>query len=156
MRVYVLRHGKAERHSETGRDEDRPLADRGRAQAEGLAKLFAAKSPPKVVTTRPSLVLASPAVRADATARIIAQVLRLDVKHDDSLALDSTLKDHVRLVERLLDEERVALLVGHNPLLSRLVDHLAGGDELRTGEMSVLELETMGDAREVGRVRIDD
>ncbi len=150
MQLFILRHGKAERHATSGRDEDRPLADRGRAQAQYLAGLFTSILP------RPVLILSSPAVRANATALVIAQAINLKVRHDDALALDTTFKGALTLVEGLLDRPAPALLVGHNPTLSRLVDHLAAADELRTGELSVLDLTSLSDARELTRFRLDD
>jgi phosphohistidine phosphatase len=150
MQLFILRHGKAERHATSGRDEDRPLADRGRAQCQYLAGLFTSILP------RPALILSSPAVRADATAAIIALALNLKVRHEEALALDTTFKGALSLVEGLLDRPAPALLVGHNPTLSRLIDHLAAGDELRTGELSVLDLTSLADARELTRFRLDD
>jgi phosphohistidine phosphatase len=157
MRVYILRHGKAERDSDSGRDEDRVLAERGRAQAQGLAELWRGKKPPKELATRPALILSSAAARTDATARIIAKALGLEVKHENALGLDATMKEALALVAGLMDRPSPALLVGHNPLLSRLVDHLGGGDGLRTGELSLLELvEHTLEGREVARFRCDD
>src|ERR1051325_10295816 len=118
MRLYILRHGKAERDSDSGRDADRPLADRGRAQAEGLAKLFA-RNPPKALQPPPATVLSSPAARADSTARIIAAGLKLKVQHEEALALDAAFNDLLTLAEKLTGAGAPALLVGHNPLLSR-------------------------------------
>jgi phosphohistidine phosphatase len=155
MRLYVLRHAKAERHSDSGRDEDRPLADRGRAQADGLAKLFSSKSPPKHLSPRPTQILSSPAVRADQTAQILAQALNVKVRAEDALSLDATLKDVLDLVEGLADNAEPVLIVGHNPLLSRLIDHLTGADDLRTGELSVLDLDTLSDVNETARYRCD-
>jgi phosphohistidine phosphatase len=158
MRVYILRHGKAEKDSDSGRDEDRALAERGRAQAQGLAEMWLAKKPPKEMGQKPALILSSAAARADATARIIAKALGLKVTHEDGLGLDATMKEALALVEGLAERPQPALLVGHNPLLSRLVDHLGGGDEdLRTGEMAALELvEHTLEGREVARLRCDD
>lgn len=156
MRLYILRHGKAERDSPSGRDEDRPLAERGAAQCRGLAELFVGKVPPGELRPRPAVVLSSRAARAEGTARVIGGALDLRVRHEDALSLHASFGDHLDLVERLLRAGEPALLVGHNPLLSRLIDHLAGAEELRTGELSVLELEAMDDAREVGRCRVDE
>src|SRR5215510_8957208 len=84
MRLYVLRHGKAERDSDSGRDEDRPLAERGKAQCQGLADLFTKKDPPRQLRPPPTVILSSPAARADSTARIIAAALGLSVMHEKS------------------------------------------------------------------------
>ena len=48
------------------------------------------------------------------------------------------------------------LLVGHNPQLSNLIEHLAGAQGLSTGELSALDLDPDQRAREVGRFRQEE
>src|SRR6185369_13403222 len=110
--------------------------ERGVSQCRALADLFTKKDPPRQLRPPPALILSSRAARADSTARIIATALGLEVVHDDCLSLDAGFRDHLDLLERLIEGARPAMIVGHNPLLTRLVDHLACADELRTGELS--------------------
>lgn len=154
MRLIIVRHGKAEIHSPTGKDEDRRLKPRGKRQAEFLAAYFAQEG------QRPALILASRFERAIATAHIIQrptesplQVARqLEVGHASSSAAD--------LVAAHISHDPL-MLVGHNPQLADLVWALTRGlppqdSGLRTGEAVVLEIEPgnlIGTAKEVARVR---
>jgi len=42
MRVWIVRHGKAEANSALGKDADRALAPRGEEQARWLGRMIAA------------------------------------------------------------------------------------------------------------------
>ncbi len=155
MHLYILRHGKAERHATSGRDGEPSLADSG----AGPIPVPRWPLPPPRSSRAPALVLSSPAVRADAPllrSSLGTLALNLKVRHEEALALDTTFKGALSLAEGLLGRPAPALLVGHNPTLSRLIDHVAGADELRTGELSVLELTSLADARELTRFRLDD
>lgn len=139
MRLYLIRHGKAQRHSHTGRDADRELGPRGREQAQWLAaKLRHAPVPPQGILT-------SPAARALQTANLLAAGLGLAAEVDDHLGLSTTPSAVVELLGSLGSVASVAL-VGHNPTLSIVAGVLChgpaggGGLELRTGQAAVLEL----------------
>jgi len=150
VRLYLIRHGKARRHSHTGRDADRELDPRGREQAEWLAaKLRHAPVPPQGILT-------SPAARALQTANLLAAGLGLAAEVDDLLGLSTTPSAVVELLGSLgsgsgwhgSPSRWVAsvALVGHNPTLSIVAGVLChgpaggGGFELRTGQAAVLEL----------------
>ncbi len=91
MRLMLLRHGKPESESPTVRDFDCPLAKEGFRQAEFIAaKLEEGR---KLAGSTPVSVLSSPAARAAATARVIAQALELPVTIQDVLGPDSPRKD---------------------------------------------------------------
>jgi 8-oxo-(d)GTP phosphatase len=79
--VYLVRHAKAaDRTTFDGRDRDRPLVRRGRAQAEQLAAALAPH--------RPALVAASPWLRCAQTAEPLAAAVGVDVALDDRLGYD--------------------------------------------------------------------
>ncbi len=153
MRCIIVRHGKAESASDSGRDEDRPLRSRGRDQAQFLARELAAY--------RPTLIIASRFERAISTAHIIQKAVlaplhlasELEVGHPPSAAADLIL-GHAGSAG--------LVLVGHNPQLSELVWLLTRGVPvreagLRTGEAVVLDLSpptVIGAARELARLRL--
>lgn len=144
MRVYILRHGKADKDSPTGHDLDRALVERGVAQARFIADRFLAGTVP--LEHRPVVVLASRASRAASTAGIIARALGLEVAYDDDLFPDQSVRQALRLLS--LDEVPASggpvLLVGHNPQLEGLVRALAGSvpfEHLRTGELAAFDVE---------------
>ncbi len=156
MRCVIVRHGKAETASATGRDEDRVLKPRGVRQAEFLAAAFAGEG------RRPSLIIASRFERAISTAHIIQKVTgaplhlapHLEVGHAASVGLD-LIKSH--------SPHSPLMLVGHNPQLAELVWVLTKGMPpqdagLRTGEAVELELDpraVIGGAKELARLRLD-
>lgn len=155
MRLYLVRHGKAERDSPTGRDEDRPLNQRGERQATWLGETLA-RLP---VGDRPSLIFASPAARARATAELIQRDLSIDLRFDDALRLGAGIDATWRLVTRIAEGNAPVMLVGHNPTLEILVEALTGGNncEMRTGEAAAIETPEAGSlegmCRLIGRMR---
>lgn len=120
LRLSIVRHAKAEDESPTGRDSERALRARGHRQAEALGAYFAAETP------SPSIVLASPYLRARETAEHIWAALDLLPQFDDRLAADRTLADYLDVVSDLAGAG-AAVIVGHNPLCARLVGVLTQG-----------------------------
>lgn len=127
--LTLFRHAKTERQSESGRDFDRRLTDRGRNDARrvggGLAEAGLGFD----------MILVSPAARAAETAELAGLTARYDERiYDASLA---TLLDIVRKVDAAADR---LLLVGHNPGLELLASELLGQPVgMATG--SVVEME---------------
>ncbi len=140
MRLYIIRHGKAHQNSETGRDDDRELKNKGFNQAKALA-LYLDES-----DTPPDFVIASPYIRAQQTAHPIWNTLGQQPQTDDRLAAHRSVADAVDL---LLDTTgaRAVAIVAHNPTMSRLVDLLIHGpttpptNMLRTGELVALDID---------------
>lgn len=161
MLVYILRHAKAERDSPTGRDEDRPLAATGIAQARYLGAALAQAD------LKPDRILTSPAERAARTAEIVASALDLTPREDPHLSPDAPFAQVAGIIRNLAAERSPSMIVGHNPVLEELVMDLTAGqaqapDGLRTGELVVIDLNP-GPASEPGlratfirRVRMSD
>jgi phosphohistidine phosphatase len=123
MKLYVMRHGAAEEHAESGSDGDRALTPAGRERVHcvGGALVEANEEPAHVVT--------SPLVRAVQTAEIVAIVTKLG-ERAGTVAVRRAVApggDAVRLVRELARAggKRV-MLVGHEPDLSTLVAGLLG------------------------------
>lgn len=159
MRLYLIRHGKAERSSDSGLDEDRLLAPRGHRQAVWLGETLLAVERP------PVRIVASPAARAATTASLIAEALGLAVEFSDAVGLSTHASRVVELLAEASSGEPLAL-VGHNPTLSVVAETLvrgpgaSGGIELRTGEAAVLDLDEpadpLGTATLVDMLRLAD
>lgn len=157
MRIYIVRHGKAEPESPTGRDEDRQLVLRGVNQADYLADEIAKIDP------APRLVISSGVRRARQTAQRICARLNLPMWIDARLGLDAQASDALQAV---LDRcpGGSALVVGHQPTvgdLAAILGHGLGGDQclLRTGEAVILDVddhEPIGSGRFVARIRLED
>lgn len=159
MRVYLIRHGKAERSSRSGRDEDRVLAPRGRRQAAWLADQL--RDTPEA----PGRILASPAARTTETAGILAEALGIPLDHRAEIGLAASPSDVVHLIATEAGLQTLAL-VGHNPTLSVVASVLTRGHggggliELRTGQAAVIDLiqpnDPLGNATLVSLLRLEE
>ncbi len=109
-------------------DFERPLNERGLHDAPMMAKRFAERKEPV------DLLVSSPAKRAITTARTFASALgakSIQEVQELYLADVRTLMD---LIDNLADTSGHAMLFGHNPGLSELLEHLthAGPRDLPT------------------------
>jgi phosphohistidine phosphatase len=119
--VYLLRHGKAE-DAGPGSDADRRLTKKGREEITAAGSWIAARE------LRFDLIAASPLVRAQETATIIAGCLgqknnfstwKVLAPGGDPFAVYRQIGKHTDM--------RAILLVGHEPLLSSLISHMITG-----------------------------
>jgi phosphohistidine phosphatase len=78
--LTIVRHAKSSWDDSSLSDRERPLNERGRLDAPMMGRRIAAAG------IRPSLIIASPAVRAWTTARVVAQELGypLEFMHRES------------------------------------------------------------------------
>ncbi len=139
MRLCVVRHGKAEPGSPTGRDQDRPLRERGVRQADYIGLRLEGMDRP------PTLVVASPYVRAFDTGERIAGALGARFVTDDRLRVGEAVSGVLALIGEHAGVEGLCL-VGHNPQLEHLCGVLLTGPtappiRVRTGEAFVFELD---------------
>ena len=126
MKIYFLRHGKAENRSEwRGDDADRPLTPAGeeamRREAEALRAMDLALD----------LIVTSPLARARRTAEIVAGELGLG----GCLVEDARLASgfDVARLEQILAEHGPAesvMVVGHEPDFGQTVAELIGGGDV--------------------------
>lgn len=158
MLVWIIRHGKAERESDTGRDEDRALKKRGRRQAAHIGAEFAGRD------DAPARLITSPFTRARQTAETIAETTGAPVEFESALESGRGAASVIALIESLAANgtDAAVALVGHNPELSQVVSSMAGagaieGDWIRTGQAVGLELEAPDTrAMIVDVIRLDD
>ena len=124
MDVYILRHGKAEDAGPGIFDADRRLTKKGREETAAAGRWIAEQE------LRFDLIAASPLLRAQETAALVAEMLNIR----DRLVIWNVLApggnpDTVcRLISRHPDISSI-LLVGHEPLLSSLISHIITVDE---------------------------
>lgn len=122
-RLLVLRHAKAERDSETGRDFDRPLAKRGWKDAGKVGRAMRERG------LHPDAIIASPAKRVVETLAALAQSygpLQADYDRRIYNASPESLLDVVRQAD---DAAQTLLLVGHNPGLHLLLLDVTHADD---------------------------
>jgi phosphohistidine phosphatase len=139
LRLDLVRHGEAE-PSAGGGDAARKLSAAGRAAIERLAERLTRDG------WRPTTLWASPLTRAQQTATILARACPgLTIGTLDAL-LDQEPADLVDELVRLEVQEHV-VLVGHQPLMGRLVSWLTGNTEraFRAGQLVRVEAQgTLG------------
>lgn len=155
MRLFVVRHGKAERDAPSGRDEDRALRPRGERQASWLGHMLAASDEP------PEIILSSGLARALGTARLIQDRLGCRVQTERALETGHGCSEVLRLLAART-ESSIAI-VGHNPTLEELVGVLVRGlgarAALRTGECAELDVDpghAAGSARLRRMLRLEE
>ncbi|MEM8834917.1 MAG: histidine phosphatase family protein [Planctomycetota bacterium] len=142
MRLYIVRHGKAERSSDSGRDQDRDLRARGHRQAEFIAESLAADE------HVPGLIVTSRFNRAFDTARAIQHAVGCPLHTDPLLETDLPVSNAVTVVQRVATrgDVRALAIVGHNNQLTEFVAMLGSGHNdvdghyLRTGEAAVFDV----------------
>ncbi len=132
MRIYLVRHGKAEAEA-AGGDATRALTPEGRHRFLALARSLA----PKLHVRR---ILASPFERARQTAELLGQATGAPVLIDRRLASGRTRgEDLVALAEA---EGDGTALVGHNPETSEAVSLAAGADQrVQPGTVAAIDLD---------------
>ena len=123
MKLYVMRHGPAEEHSESGADGDRALTASGRDRVRAVAKALYDQG------EAPAHIVTSPLVRAVQTAEIVALGTKL-FDRDGTVEVRRAVApggDAARLALGFAQESRRRVMfVGHEPDLSALVSRLVG------------------------------
>jgi phosphohistidine phosphatase len=121
MRLYVMRHGPAEDTSASGRDEDRELTPSGRDRVRAVATLLQREG------ELPGRILSSRLERAHATAHIVAATAKAAgwegaIETVRELTPGGRSLDFARSL--LKGGAFAPMIVGHEPDLSALVEHL--------------------------------
>lgn len=150
LRLYFLRHGRADREQFDGADDNqRPLVDEGRRRTAVTARALARLEPDL------DAIITSPLVRAEQTAAIVADHLGLSdrLRVDARLAPGFDLPELLEILADLLAAARAEaaagspagarnlLLVGHEPDLSLVIGELTGGDVvMKKGALARVDL----------------
>lgn len=122
--LLILRHAKSDWSTDASSDFERPLAERGRNDAPRMGAWMRKKG------LVPRHVVSSPAERARETAVLVCNAL--DIKKKD-IRWDTRIyaAEVSELIAALADcpgDASSVLLVGHNPGLEDLVEHLVADD----------------------------
>ena len=109
QRLILMRHAEAEGPAGSGRDRDRALSARGRADAAAMGRTLAGRG------MRPDLALVSPAVRTRQTWDLLHDAFGdVQVREDEPLYNGGS--DILRrYVEATEDEAGCLMVVAHNP-----------------------------------------
>lgn len=120
-----MRHAKSSWADESMDDFDRPLNKRGERDAPKIGrKLYDEQCVP-------DLIVSSKAVRADSTARLVADAseYKTRIQLRDSFYHGSP-ADYLRELTLIPASRSRVMVVGHNPGLERLIEHLTGHFEV--------------------------
>ena len=119
--LLVLRHAKSSWNDPALDDHERPLNQRGRRDAPRMGALVREDG------LIPDVVLSSDAVRARLTAEAVAETARYagEILLDPRLYLASP-ADILSLLPTVRENAGTVMIVGHNPGLEKLVEHLTG------------------------------
>jgi phosphohistidine phosphatase len=131
-RLTLLRHAKSERESSTGRDFDRSLNDRGRADSKRMGQEI------RDLGLKFDLVLASPAQRVVETVEGIGGI---SPQFDEHI-YDASTRQLLDIVQSTDDQIGSLMLVGHNPGFERLAARLTDEevDDVPTAALVEIEL----------------
>lgn len=137
--LTLLRHAKSSWDDTRLRDFDRPLNRRGEQDAPRIGERLAAAG------MRPALIVSSPAARAIATAKIVAGKLNypLEFLETDPNLYHASLETLLDAIDAQDESIGHLMLVGHNPGLTTLANHLLPGitDNLPTAGVLTVELD---------------
>lgn len=156
--LALVRHARARsRSSWSGPDPQRPLDERGRAQAKALVPVLAAYGPTRLVS--------SSSVRCSDTLRPYAAATGLPVRLKDGLSEEGFAADPDRAVHhlrRLVERGAASALCSHGPVLPTLVESMreltatddpalaeAAEGSMAKGEVLVCHVVGTGDAARV-------
>jgi len=126
MILYIIRHAIAVEAAEfEGEDSQRPLTGKGRRKMEAIAQAL------KELEVQLDLILASPYLRTEQTARILAKGFKLkeeQVVLSDQLAPAGHPEHLIAEINEKYGELQHLAIVGHEPYLVSLVSVLISGD----------------------------
>ncbi len=137
MKLWILRHARAENVSRSGLDRDRALSATGRAACGHLQRWLAA-TPLEL----PGRILVSPAARTLETARLVFKSLAVaDIERVEELWLAGT-ADLIELINSSGENDGL-MLIGHCPGLEDLIQWMGGQvpvPGLKPGTLVVLDV----------------
>jgi phosphohistidine phosphatase len=119
--LLVLRHAKSSWSDPARGDHERPLNERGWRDAPRMGDLV------REYGLVPDILISSDAVRAQLTAEAVAEAARYagEILLDHRLYLASP-ADILSLLGTVRENAETIMVVGHNPGLEELIEHLTG------------------------------
>jgi phosphohistidine phosphatase len=125
-KLTLVRHSKSDWSLPGQQDWDRALNKRGQRDAPEMARRLRARK------LKPDAILSSPAVRALATATIMARELKAApsiVRQDERLYLAGP-ADMLTVIRELGGDARHLMVFGHNPGITEFANRLSADDTI--------------------------
>ena len=137
--LYLLRHADAAQKESRQDDKTRELTQAGIKDALHMGAWFSEQK------FGFDLIAASSALRAEQTAAMVAEGMKLDhprILLEDSL-YESSPRQFLDYVNNIEDGYDHALVVGHNPAISYLAEYLTKADigDMEAGSVAVIRFE---------------
>jgi phosphohistidine phosphatase len=139
-KLVLIRHAKSSWDDLTKGDHQRPLNNRGKRDAPEMAELL------KKHIDLPEIWLSSSATRALQTADYFLRTFQVD--SSEMIVRDAiyhaSVQTLLREIHQIDEEHASAIVFGHNPGITDLVDELVGSgpDNIPTCGISILDSET--------------
>jgi phosphohistidine phosphatase len=116
-KIFLVRHAKSDWNNSEIKDIERPLNDRGYANANLMSRQF---------TTMPDLIVSSPAIRAISTALIFARNINYDLNKIQirKELYETSVKDYLTVIHHLDEQYHSVMLFAHNPTISNFAESL--------------------------------
>ena len=135
MRLYFLRHGKADWANWKKPDDERPLTKKGKKETRRVAKFL------RRFKVKPARILSSPLPRAWQTAEITAKILRVKLKEERALRPGFGIREAVEILKGRKGKD--IMIVGHEPDFSAVIAAMTGARiDLAKGGAACVELES--------------
>jgi phosphohistidine phosphatase len=144
--LYLLRHAKSSWKDASLADFERPLKDRGRVAAEAMGRFLASKK------AHLSMLISSPSIRTRQTVELVLRETSLGAEPQfDQRIYEASLSILVQVVSEIPDDNKAAMLVGHNPGMEELLAFLTRESRhMPTCALARISLDSSG-WKEVGR-----
>ncbi|HGY11795.1 MAG TPA: histidine phosphatase family protein, partial [Desulfobacterales bacterium] len=116
--IYLVRHAKSSWKYPDLDDFERPLNKRGRKNAPFMGTIL------KKLKVAPDLIISSPANRAAATARIIANKIRYPlekIRYSENI-YEFSANVLIHFIQQIDDDANKVMVVSHNPALTDLAN----------------------------------
>jgi|SRR5688572_4897435 len=137
-RLVIIRHAKSSWANALLDDFDRPLNERGKADAPMMARQLLDKK------LTPDQVITSPAKRAHATAKRFAKVFEISKKEiqKEPKLYHASENSILKICRDIPDELNCVFVVGHNPGLTYFVNYVSNLeiDNIPTAGVVVMEI----------------
>ena len=123
-KLFIVRHAKSSWDYPELDDYDRPLNKRGKRNAPEMGQRLAKRN------IKPDVMVTSPAKRAAATARRIAEEISFPRSNiqQESLMYHGSIRNMIEVIRSTSDHSNILMIFGHNPGLTDLTNHLSGSD----------------------------
>ncbi len=136
--LYLIRHAEASWMESGQHDFNRPLNNCGRGDAAEMGRRL------KTDGILPNVILSSPALRATQTAELITAELGIapsSIVFDEKI-YEAATSNLLEIIQSLESRHDSAMLVGHNPAMTWLINHLTGGHIANAPTCAIATLRT--------------